>query len=145
MRTGLRSSTWLTSPEEGDVSDYLVQHTPAELKALMCGAPMWQPASQEAEPKRFLSAPEFMSSIAPDIDWMIEGVIQRGANGFICASPKIGKSWAALDMALSLALGLPWMGFRVPRRVKVALVSREDNPALTSWRMRNLVAAKAAY
>jgi hypothetical protein len=130
---------------KGDVSDYLATHTPEELVALMQAAAHWKPAAQENEPQRLVAAAEFMSSITPDIEWIIEGVIQRGSNGFICASPKIGKSWAAVDMAICLALGLPWIGFYVPRRTKVALVSREDNPALTRRRMGQLLAGKGAY
>jgi hypothetical protein len=132
-------------PEKGDVSDYLATHTREDLVGLMRAAPLWEALTNQIEPERFVSAVDFMASTAPEIDWMIEHVIQRGANGFICASPKIGKSWTALDMALSLALGFSWMGFRVPHRVKVALVSREDNPALTSWRMSNLLNGKAAH
>jgi hypothetical protein len=131
--------------EKGDVSDYLESHTDAELKKLMAAAPFWSPRNQDGEPHRFIPAPVFVSQGTPEIDWIVEDVIQRGANGFICAAPKIGKSWVALDMGISLALGLPWMGFDVPRRTKVALVSREDNPALTRWRMRRLIAGKASY
>jgi RecA-family ATPase len=72
----------------------------------------------------------------------VENVIERGANGFFCAVPKGGKSWAAVDLALSLAMGCQWLGFAVPRPVKVALITREDNPALTSWRMKHLMRGK---
>ena len=47
-------------------------------------------------------------------------------------------------MAIALALGEPWLGFRVPRPVKVAFVSREDAPALTQWRMKNLWRGRSA-
>jgi len=70
-------------------------------------------------------------------------VIERGANGFFSAVPKGGKSWAAIDLAISLALGCDWMGFRVPEAVKVALISREDNPSLTAWRIQRIFAGKS--
>ena len=73
---------------------------------------------------------------------MVEGIIERGANGVICAEPKVGKTWAAIDLAISLSLGTEFMGFRVPRPVKTALISREDNPSLTAWRIRHLFAGK---
>ena len=57
--------------------------------------------------------------------------------------PKGGKSWAAADLAISLALGSDWLGFRVPRPVRVALISREDNPSLTGWRIKHLFAGKS--
>ena len=93
--------------------------------------------------KLFVPAPQFIAQAPQEIDWLVEGVIERGANGFFSAVPKGGKSWAAADLAISLALGCEWLGFRVPRPVKVALVSREDNPALTGWRIKHLFAGKA--
>lgn len=91
----------------------------------------------------FLSAPEFIADAPEKICWLVEGLIERGANGFFSAVPKGGKSWAAIDLAISLALGCDWLGFRVPQAVKVALVSREDNPSLTAWRMQKLFAGKS--
>ena len=93
--------------------------------------------------KLFVSAPKFIAQAPESIDWLVEGVIERGANGFFSAVPKGGKSWTAVDLALSLALGCDWLGFKVPQAIKVALVSREDNPALTAWRIRNLFAGKS--
>lgn len=90
----------------------------------------------------FVSAPAFTATIPEKIDWLIEDVIQRGANGFFAAEPKVGKSWAAVDMAMALALGEPWLGFNIPSPVKVALISREDSPALTAYRMKNLWAGR---
>lgn len=92
--------------------------------------------------KLFLPAPKFVAQAPERIDWLVEGVIERGANGFFSAVPKGGKSWAAIDLAISLALGCDWLGFRVPEPVKVALISREDNPSLTAWRIQKLFASK---
>jgi RecA-family ATPase len=67
----------------------------------------------------------------------------------IVAEPKVGKSWLAADLAICLALGVDFLGRKVPRAVKVAFVSREDNPSLTRWRLAseriaNAYAARAA-
>src|SRR5208282_6536517 len=86
-----------------------------------------------------VSAREFLMQVSEEIEWLIDGVVQRGANGFIVSDPKCGKSWMAVDMALALCLGQTWMGFQVPNRAKVALITREDNPSLTKWRMRRLL------
>jgi len=45
-------------------------------------------------------------------------------------------------MAISLATGSDWMGFPVCRATRTALISREDNPALTGWRLRHLFLGK---
>jgi hypothetical protein len=94
--------------------------------------------------KLFVPASTFVSQAPEQIDWLVEGVIERGANGFFSAVPKGGKSWAAVDLALSLALGCDWLGFKVPEAVRVALISREDNPSLTAWRIRHLFQRKSS-
>ena len=90
----------------------------------------------------FVPAPRFIAQAPERINWLVEGVIERGANGFFSAVPKGGKSWAAVDLSISLALGCDWLGFKVPEAVKVALISREDNPSLTAWRIRNTFRGK---
>lgn len=101
-----------------------------------------KPKPQFQPSKLFVPAPAFLASVPTEIDWMVQGVIERGSNGVFCAVPKGGKSWAAVDLAISLAMGADWLGFKIPRPVKVALVSREDNPSLTAWRLRHLFAGK---
>lgn len=92
----------------------------------------------------FVDFERLVSTIPNEIDWMVDGVIERGANGIIAGVPKASKSWVAADLGLSVALGTPWMGFGVTRPAKVALISREDNPGLTSWRLRALAKSKAS-
>lgn len=118
-------------PAKGDVSDYLQQHSAQELLAAIQKTPLWRPTLG----KLIVTAPEFLENNSNEIDWMVRDVIQRGSNGFICSHPKVGKSWSAVDLALALALNEPWIGFEVTRRVRVALITREDNPRLTRWRM----------
>lgn len=129
-------------PEKGDVSDFLKDRSAADLVAEIKRAPQWHPAPSEN--RILIPAPQFASSTPAEVDWMVEGVIERGANGFFCAEPKGGKSWAAVDLALSLSLGVAWLEFRVARAFRVALISREDNPSLTGWRLRHLFQGKEA-
>ena len=85
----------------------------------------------------------FATSQTAQMDWMVSHVIERGSNGFIAADPKTGKSFCAADLAISLATGSHWIDFGIPKPTRTAIVSREDNPALTAWRLRNLLAAKS--
>lgn len=87
----------------------------------------------------FASFPDFVASTPAQIDWMVSGIIERGANGFVAAEPKGSKSFCTADLAIALATGTHWLGFAVPHPVRVALVSREDNPSLTSWRLKHLM------
>jgi hypothetical protein len=125
-------------PEKGDVFDYLQAHDAKALLGAIQRTPLWKPP----EGRLLIPAPQFLATASSEVEWLVTDVIQRGSNGFICSLPKVGKSWLAVDLALSLALGLPWLGFSVPRPVITALVTREDNPALTKWRMNRLLHGK---
>lgn len=87
----------------------------------------------------FIQPSRFMAQMPEDIDWMIENMIQVGANGFIAAKPKIGKSWLSIEMAICLASGMPFLGHHLRRKFRTVIVSREDAPGLTAWRMRALL------
>jgi hypothetical protein len=128
-------------PEHGDVSDYLELHTVAELEQKIKCAPIW--TGQLAERANWLvDAVEWASTASPEVDYLIDGVIQTDANGILAAEPKTGKSLCALDLLISLACGVPWLGCAVPRRVRSAYISREDSPVLTKARIVGFLRGK---
>lgn len=117
---------------KGDVSDYLKTHSGNDVLALAQDVPWWRPP--EADTSLFMSVSQFVEKAVDAVDWLVEGVIQRGANGMMIARPKCGKSWTVLDLAVALASGQQWFDFFIPKRVKVAVVSREDHYGLTQNR-----------
>ena len=123
-------------PEKGDVSDFLKAHSGTDVLAQIKNAPQWRPTQSAVT--LFQTASEFQANCPSHIDWLVEGVIQRGSNGLFIARPKAGKSYATVDLALAMASGQKWLGFFVPQRVRVALVSREDNARLTQARFKKL-------
>lgn len=125
-------------PEKGDVSDFLKEKTVEQLLAEARMAPRWQPAKTE-ESSLLVPARVFLNTIPDDVDWMVEGLIERGANGVIAAVPKGGKSWSAADLVIALSTGTPWLEFAIPRPVRTAFIAREDNPSLTGWRLNHLI------
>jgi hypothetical protein len=129
-------------PDKGDVSNYLESHSIQELFAEMKAAPQWYPP--KLEQTLFVQAPQFVAMMPEQIEWLVDGIIERGANGTFTAVPKAGKSWAALDLAIAMVLGEPWLGFEIPHPLRVGFVSREDNPRLTSWRLGHLYRGRYA-
>lgn len=123
-------------PEKGDVSDYLKDHTVQELVATAAAAPWWRPP--ESVSSLFMNVTQFFENSVEVIDWLIEGIVQRGANGMLIARPKSGKSFTVADLAVALASGQKWLDFYIPKRAKVALISREDHYGLTQWRIRKI-------
>jgi hypothetical protein len=75
----------------------------------------------------FAEAVAFAAESPVLVDWLLEGAVPRGVNGIICGDPKASKSFHAVDLAMSLGCGVDWLGMRVARRVRAALVSREDH------------------
>jgi 5S rRNA maturation endonuclease (ribonuclease M5) len=124
-------------PEKGDVSDWLANgHSTDELIAEIKKAPQWHP--KETPHIMLVEACEFAAKAAPEIEWLIDGIIQKGGNGLVIADPKAGKSLLMVDLLMAVATGTRWLGFNVPRRAKCALVSREDFPGMTQNRVVRL-------
>lgn len=102
-------------------------------------------AQQGITPKArdiFLAAHKFAHMAPENIQWLVEDVIQTGSNGMVIGRPKSGKSMMSLDLAVAMATGQRWLDFWVPNKTRVAFIAREDNPKLTSWRLRNLCLAR---
>lgn len=125
-------------PEKGDVSDYLQTHSFQDVLNAAKACEWWRPVVSDNS--LFMNVTQFHEKATDTVDWILEGVIQQGANGMMIARPKCGKSFAVLDLALALSSGQRWLDFYVQKRVRTALVSREDNYGLTQW--RNLKLAK---
>jgi len=49
---------------------------------------------------------------APRQDWCIEGVIARPSLNLLVGAPGSKKTWLALDLAVSVASGQPWLGHK---------------------------------
>jgi len=122
--------------EHGDVSDFLKTHPVTELLEIAKKATWWR--LPEADASLFMTPTQFDEKSADYVDWLLEGVIQRNANGMLVSRPKAGKSFCVLDLAIAMASGQKWLDFYAPKRVKTALVSREDNYGLTQWRKKKL-------
>lgn len=132
-------------PEHGDVSDWLdAGHTTAEFEAEISKAPAWKP-SAEPEHAYDQDAVEFAGESLATVDWLVEDLVPRGGAGIVAGVPKATKSLGAVDLCMSLACGVPWLGMRIPNRVKTYLVSREDSPGLTQRRIKQLIAGRAEY
>lgn len=122
------------------MSNYLESHTVAKLEEKIKSTLTWK--GQSSERKNWLvDASEWASTASSETNYLINGVIQDDANGIIAAEPKTGKSLAALDLLIGLACGTR-LGRIVPRRVRVAYISREDSPVLTKARIAGFLRGK---
>ncbi|HEX5426596.1 MAG TPA: AAA family ATPase [Candidatus Acidoferrales bacterium] len=88
----------------------------------------------------FVGYRTFVAEAVPEIDWTVEGIIQQDGNGLVLGDSGTSKSLLVFHLALHLVSGATWFQHRVPRRIKVGLVAREDAPGLSQSRLKRLVA-----
>jgi hypothetical protein len=75
--------------------------------------------------------------------WLIEGLWPRDAYGVFAAEDKAGKTWAILDLALSVAAGRPWLGrFGCPPSGRVLIFLGEGGERAMVRRLRAIAAHK---
>ena len=59
----------------------------------------------------------------------------------VIAAPKVGKSWLVYNMALSCAAGVPFLGYKPSRKLKVLIADNELHPEELSWRVKQVAKA----
>jgi hypothetical protein len=75
--------------------------------------------------------------------WLIQGVWPRDAYGVFAAEDKAGKTWAILDLACSVAAGVPWLGhFPCPPSGPVLVFLGEGGERAMVRRLRAICAHK---
>lgn len=105
---------------KGDVSDWLdAAHTKAELGALVKATEPLTVATLAApsaprDPHRltFTSLGDLLAEPEEDHPWLVEDRLPAGGLGLLAGKPKAGKSTAARCLALSVARGAEWLGFK---------------------------------
>ena len=100
---------------------------------------------QYANRVRPVNAAEYLTHTAPDVNPIIPGLLDKGDRHFIVSQSKAGKSWFALQQALCIASGLPFLEWGdewdavEPKRVAVCQFELKE--AQYHKRVRRLAAA----
>ncbi len=67
---------------------------------------------------------EFLTSNV-EVEWAIEGLLEVGGFGLVAAMPGVGKTQWSMQLAMHSALGIPFVGWNIPRKMKVLFLSLE--------------------
>ena len=104
-------------PEKGDVVDYLRQHSIEELVTLVQKTPRIEAAPEVAvnddvpqEIERYKMMRRDAVFAMPPVEFLVDGLITDTGFTMMYGAPGTGKSFLAIDMALSVAHGQPWQG-----------------------------------
>lgn len=86
---------------------------------------------------------DFLQMTFQEERWCVEKVWLEGSVGMIVGAPKMGKSWLALDLGLSIASGTPYLGsFKVLNPGPVVYIPKEDPPPIIYDRVAKVAVAK---
>lgn len=102
-------------------------------------------AAEDAAPRTF-SRPisELMAMPDEEPEWMVNPLFTVASNGWIGAEPKVGKSWAGLELVYCLSTGSPFLGrFAVPQRRKVLYIQEEDSSRRVRRRLGQIIRGDA--
>lgn len=138
-------------PEKADASDWLAAKyggdNPAKtLRELGKTAPLWEPGAIEPEPKP--EPPTFKSIRALIHEFpklrqpVIHGLLRSGETMNIIAPQKRGKSWFAVDLALAVATGQPWLESYQTERGDVLLIDNELHGETLAGRVPKIAEAR---
>ena len=84
------------------------------------------------------TGPALLEHDFPPLIWVVPGLIPAGLS-LLVGAPKVGKSWAALDIALAVASGGQALGGIPVDPGDVLLLALEDGPRRIAERMRLLL------
>lgn len=83
------------------------------------------------------TAQELLDEPLPSMKWLVKELIAPGTT-LLVGSPKAGKSWFALELALSISLGLPFLDHET-RKGPVLYLALEDKYERVQQRLFTLV------
>ena len=96
-----------------------------ELKEIVKSAKKKDVVTNNKKGIKYSNMNELQQKKLPPIIFYIDGFIPQGLT-ILCSSPKMGKSWMALDMGLSISRGEKFMGFNT-LQAKVLYLALEDS------------------
>ena len=70
--------------------------------------------------------------------WLIEPILPSGGAVLLYGDPKVGKSYAAIQLTLALQEGKDWLGFPVRRKCRVVYVQLDTPRSLWASRLEEL-------
>ena len=116
---------WVDLPgllPKGDIADWLLEHDVAELRDLVRSAKPYHPEGEleivdepDDDDDTFPIYDLDHLRRMPPVEWVVEGLLTRHGFSVLYGEPGAGKSFVALDIALSIVHGIAWQDHPVQR------------------------------
>lgn len=88
-----------------------------------------------------VDAAKFVATPIEQPSELVAGIVHQGSKLCIGGASKSFKTWTLLDLCLSVASGVPWLGFET-KSARVLFVNFEIQPAFFAGRVRAVAQAK---
>jgi hypothetical protein len=116
---------------ERSIADH--ERSEAEIRSVSRG-------SRNGSHVRAESLTQLIASEEPAAEWCVQGIWQHKGCGFLAGEPKTYKSTFALDLAVALASGVPFLGhFEVPKTGPVLIVQEENTKGIQRSRFLRIL------
>lgn len=76
-----------------------------------------------------ISVKSLLETQLPPLNIIIENMLTQGLT-ILASSPKVGKSWACLDLCISICKGIPFLGFKTNKNECLYLALEDSNHRL---------------
>jgi len=130
--------------DKQDVFDWLNDHSPSELMALVKETPAIEQEPDKAEP---VDKPDVFETYdidylrnMPPIEWLVDGIVTKHGFSVLYGAPGIGKSFLSIDWALSITYGRQWHS-RATRQGAVLYIAAEGvgglGKRIKAWQSHN--------
>ena len=120
------------------VAEEIAQFVPDTDKQIQTSAPSAVSGRANREPV-IGSVMDLLAEDFPPIRWVVESVLPEGLS-LLAGSPKTGKSWMVLEMALAVASGSTCLGGRMAMRGQALYLALEDNKRRLQDRIKLILA-----
>lgn len=75
--------------------------------------------------------------------WIVENLLPTGGSMLLYGDPKVGKSYAALQLAAAISAGVDWLDFKVPQPTPVVYIQLDTPRSLWAKRVDELTESHA--
>lgn len=110
------SRFWPGIKEKGDISDWLNEGggDATKLAGILGQLPAWTPAPPPPFVSKFGAVSwSQMATDAPPHRWLVKNLLTEGELAMIAGGTQCGKTFAALDISMAIARGVPWCDLKV--------------------------------
>lgn len=101
-------------------------------------------AAQSSALPAWVWAEDFRIEQIPAPDELVKGILHRGSKLVLGGASKAGKTWALLDLAISVATGSDWLGFSTTQG-KVLYLNLEIQAKFMQGRINSVREAKGLH